>query len=140
MEFNATFIVATISFIIFMMIMNKILYQPISKIVDDRDNLINDNYNHAKNNNEKAQGIYKDRDTRLNNSIAESKKLVADKIADANNKAKSATSEAKKNSIKKINNAKEDIKNKSENINSELNNRVDDIAEHISAKLLGETK
>ena len=40
MEFNATFIVSVISFIIFTLLMNEILYKPVSKIVEEREHTI----------------------------------------------------------------------------------------------------
>ena len=36
MEFNATFIVSAISFIIFVVLMNIILYAPLQKVVEER--------------------------------------------------------------------------------------------------------
>ena len=53
MEFNATFLVSAISFIVFTILMNKILYAPLEKIVDERENFINGNYSDAKNADEK---------------------------------------------------------------------------------------
>ncbi len=43
MEFNGTFLIATISFIIFTLLMNKILYKPINDIIEKRDRLFDDN-------------------------------------------------------------------------------------------------
>lgn len=40
MEFNATFIITTISFILFTFIMNKIFYAPLGKIIDERQNTL----------------------------------------------------------------------------------------------------
>ena len=36
MEFNATFFVTAISFIVFTFIMNKIFYTPLTKVIDER--------------------------------------------------------------------------------------------------------
>ena len=36
MEFNGTFLIAAISFIIFTLLMNKILYKPVSEIIEKR--------------------------------------------------------------------------------------------------------
>ena len=47
MEFNATFIVAFVSFIIFTVIMNLILYKPLSKVVAQRQQFIDENYEEA---------------------------------------------------------------------------------------------
>ena len=44
LEFNATFIVAIISFAVFIVIMNAIFYRPILEIIKKRDDYINSNY------------------------------------------------------------------------------------------------
>lgn len=139
MEFNATFIVSIISFILFTLIMNEILYKPVTKIVEEREHLINENYENAHASNEKASAIYADREDKLNKTAAENKKLTAEKLADANNQAKIKTNEAKQNSVEQINSAKSELINKSEVLNNELNSRIDGLAENISAKVLGES-
>lgn len=138
MEFNATFIVATISFIVFVLIMNKILYRPVSTVVEMRENLINGNYNAAKLSQNKATQIYTDRDEKLNRNAAENKKLTNEKVAEANLKAKEKTTEAKLNSIEQINSAKVNLQQQSEKLNNELQGRIDEFADNISAKILGE--
>lgn len=138
MEFNATFIVATVSFIVFVLIMNKILYKPISTVVEMRENMINGNFNAAKVSQDKAAKIYKDRDEKLSRNVAENKRLTNEKVAEANMKAKQKTTEAKLNSIEQIKSAKMSIQQKSEELNNELQGRIDEFADSISAKILGE--
>ena len=48
LEFNATFFIAMISFVVFMIIMNAILYKPHERIVTERKNLIDKNYMKSK--------------------------------------------------------------------------------------------
>lgn len=138
MEFNATFLVSVISFLCFMLVMEKILYTPLTKIVEEREGIINDNYKTAKDASERTTSIYQDRDTKLNEASANAKKLANEKLNKANDEAKNKTQTAKQNSIEQINSAKENIKNQSEQITNEINNRINDIAENISAKVLGE--
>ena len=57
LEFNATFFVAMFSFIIFMIMMNSILYKPLSKIVADREELISKNYSDAQITTEKNESL-----------------------------------------------------------------------------------
>jgi F-type H+-transporting ATPase subunit b len=57
LEFNATFFVAMFSFIIFMLIMNSILYKPLSKIAEQRDNLIRGNYSDVETTNCKIEDL-----------------------------------------------------------------------------------
>lgn len=47
LEFNATFFIAMISFVIFMVIMNAILYKPLERIVKERQDLIDNNHQKA---------------------------------------------------------------------------------------------
>ena len=56
-EFNATFIVAMLSFVVFIMIMNAIFYRPILNIMRKRDEYINSNYDEAKELSEQAEKL-----------------------------------------------------------------------------------
>ena len=60
MEFNGTFIVTIITFIIFIVVMNKILYAPILRIMEERKNFIEDNYNEAQHNTSQSEEILKE--------------------------------------------------------------------------------
>ena len=102
MEFNATFLVSAISFIIFTVIMNKIFYKPLESVMDERQRVINDAKSDALNSDNRANAILKDRDERLNKSLAESKKIVADKVNEANENYKMLTNSEKKKSQDEI--------------------------------------
>ena len=56
-EFNATFLVAMLSFVVFIMIMNSIFYRPILNIMRKRDEYINSNYDEAKELSEQAEKL-----------------------------------------------------------------------------------
>lgn len=56
-EFNATFLVAMLSFVAFIMIMNAIFYRPILNIMRKRDEYINSNYDEAKELSEQAEKL-----------------------------------------------------------------------------------
>lgn len=49
MEFNATFLISAISFILFTLIMNKIFYKPLERVMDERQKFIDDTKSDAKN-------------------------------------------------------------------------------------------
>ena len=67
MEFNATFLVSVISFIIFTIIMNKIFYKPLENVMDERQKFIDDAKSDALNSNNRADAILKEKEDRLNN-------------------------------------------------------------------------
>ena len=75
LEFNATFLVSMISFIVFIIIMNAIFYKPILGVIEERENFINDHYNDAKNSKDKAQSLLEQKEKRLNDTLSESKKI-----------------------------------------------------------------
>ena len=57
LEFNATILIAMLSFIIFMMLMNVILYKPMLQIVQKRKNLLLMNENDIKENEQSASEL-----------------------------------------------------------------------------------
>ena len=109
MEFNATFLISAISFILFTIIMNKIFYKPLENIMNERQKFINDNKLDAKNSSERAEILLKDRENRLNKSVEESKKLVADKVNKANENSNNLISKAKQKSTEDIISAKNEL-------------------------------
>ena len=137
MEFNATFLISAISFILFTLIMNKIFYKPLERVMDERQKFIDDTKSDAEKSNLKAQAIINDREERLTKSATESKKLVADKINEANENSKIVTSNAKQKSQEEIASAKSALKNEAQQTTEELKFKVKDLAEVISSKILG---
>lgn len=137
MEFNATFLVSAISFIIFTAIMNKIFYKPLESVMNERQKVIDDAKSDAMNSDNKADAILKDRDDRLNKSLVDSKKIVADKINEANENSKALTNNAKQKSQDEIATAKSNLQDEAIKTTEELKSKVKDLAEVISSKVLG---
>ena len=137
MEFNATFLVSAISFIIFTVIMNKIFYKPLENVMDERQSFIDNTKADALNSNNKADEILKDKEDRLNKSALESKKLVAEKVDVANESSKALTDKAKQKSHDEISSAKLNLQNEVKLSSEELKSKVKDLAEVISSKVLG---
>lgn len=138
MEFNATFLISVISFILFTIIMNKIFYKPLENIMNERQKFINDNIVDAKYSSERADNLLKDRDDKFNKSVEASKKLVADKINEANKNSAALTTNAKQKSAEEIILAKNKLTEQAIQTENELNSKVTDLAEVISSKLLGQ--
>ena len=137
MEFNATFLVSAISFIIFTIIMNIIFYKPIEKVMNEREKFINDAKNDAINSNARADAILKDREAKLDKSVSDSKKLVADKVNAANENSRSRTAQAKEKSREEIASAKSNLQQEAQITTEELKAKVKDLAEVISSKITG---
>ena len=83
MEFNATFLVAFISFIIFTVLMNLILYKPISQIVLKRKQFVDANYDEANKNSEKKEAILQDKKEQIEKANEDAKVVIAEFKNDA---------------------------------------------------------
>ena len=137
MEFNATFLVSVISFIIFTIIMNMIFYKPLGRVISERQKFIDETRNDARNSIQKADAILQDRDNKLNKSVADAKKLVADKVNEANENSREKTAQAKQKSTEEIASAKSNLQEEAKQYTQELKTKVKDLAEVISSKVLG---
>lgn len=136
MEFNATLIVAFISFVIFIVIMNQILYKPVGNIIEARKNLIEGNYQNARANKKKSENVLQDRLDKLKNArsrVREETTLALNKIKDnAQTLEKSAKEETGRKIEENINILHED---KKEAINT-LKCDVINLAQAISDKFI----
>ena len=138
LEFNATFIVAMISFVIFIFIMNWIFYKPILSVIEERQKFIDENYNDAQNSKNKADSILQEKDERLNKTLIDSRKIVSDKINEATEQSQSLTNKAKADSKNKIEEAKKNLSHEAKDTTEALKANVKNLAEDISSKILGE--
>lgn len=135
MEFNATFIVSIFSFIVFIIIMNAIFYEPILKIIEEREKFINGNYNDAKNSRNETQVLINKKDSRLTQALTESRKIITDTVNDVNEKSKVLTDDAKLANSQKIDITKTQLQEQEKEISQALS--IQDIAQSISNKVLG---
>lgn len=134
MEFNATFLVSAISFILFTIIMNKIFYKPLENVMNEREKFINENICDAKLSSDKADAITKDRDEKLSKSQVDAKSLVARKINDANENSRTLTDQAKQKSKEDIKSAKDALIKEAETTERGL--KIEELADVIYSKVL----
>lgn len=141
MEFNATFLVSIISFVLFTAIMNKIFYKPLEKVMAERESFIQDTLSLAKYSSEKADAIIKDKDEKLTKAAINSKKLISDKISETNKYASDMLTKAKSQSQTDINNAKKELADQETDLKNAIQPEIKHLASLISSKILGfETK
>lgn len=134
MEFNATFLISAISFILFTIVMNKIFYKPLESVMYEREKFINDNIYDAKLSSDKADAITKDRDEKLSKSQVDAKSLVARKINDANENSRNLTDQAKQKSKEDIKSAKDALIKEAESTERDL--KIEELADVIYSKVL----
>lgn len=76
LEFDGTFIFAFLSFIIFVALMNLILYRPVMKVIGEREKLLSDNNDIVQKSNKKADEAKKFHENEILSAKADASKLL----------------------------------------------------------------
>lgn len=137
MEFNATFLVSAISFIVFAFIMNAIFYKPLQKIVQEREEFIAKTNDETKMNFDKSENILKEKEEKLETTRSDAKKIISNKSDEMKQQKEAQTKEAQAVAAQKISEAKNNLQNEKQNAQNELSDYAKSIASDISSKILG---
>lgn len=136
LEFDGTFLFALISFIIFVFLMNLILYRPIVKIIDERQKFLDKNKETVFQSKQKAKDVVQ----KMNDEIL-STKLEASNILSENQNALKAEKEneiqAKKDEIKeKLISHNNSLKANKNEAKAQLKNEINDFVKMSVSKIL----
>ena len=141
LEFNATFFIAMVSFVVFMVIMNAILYKPLERIVKERQDLIDKNHQKAQTAKEKYDVLKQWQESSMAKAQKEAGKTYQ-RILNEYKAQKETMLEFNKNlSRKEIAVAAAELDGQIVEAKYELKPEVKTLASIISSKILGyETK
>ncbi len=141
LEFNATFFIAMVSFVVFMVIMNAILYNPLERIVKERQDLIDKNHQKAQTAKEKYDVLKQWQESSMAKAQKEAGKTYQ-RILNEYKAQKETMLELNKNlSRKEIAVAAAELDGQVVEAKYELKPEVKTLASIISSKILGyETK
>ena len=138
LEFNATFFVAMFSFIIFMLMMNSILYKPLSKIVEQREGIINGNYSDAELTNQKIEDLATQHKENIEETRALAKEQFNQKIGNYKAQKDAILENAKSLAKKDLAIAQTELAGEEKSAKIVLESKVLDLASQIASKLLSE--
>ncbi len=137
MEFDATFIIATISFIVFVLIMNKIFYAPILKIMQERQSLVEENYNSAKATKLETQKQTEYRNSELEKSREEARSVISENVQNLKVQRSKKIEEYKDELYGNVSKERDNLRQSAIEAKETLKDNVVDIAKEISEKILG---
>ncbi len=137
MEFDATFLIAVISFVVFTVIMNKIFYAPILKIMQERQNIVEDNYRSAKDTKAETEKKKDYHTQELENTRDEARLKVSSATKEFKQAHSKEISEYKETVFGKVSEERENLKNSAIEAKEVLKDNIVDIAKEISSVLLG---
>lgn len=137
MEINATIIVSALSFIIFIFIMNNLLYEPILKIMQERNDYINNNKDTALAHKNKANALIDDKNQKISEHHKKSRDLVAAKV-EALKAEKANVLNSKKSELGSYySEQKQHLSDEKEQILNQAKLNTADIANNITTALIG---
>lgn len=137
MEFNATFLASIISFLVFVFLMNKILYAPMENIVRERQKFVDDNFNNADENYKKADGLEHQREEKLVGAKNEARSRYNDSVNGFKSQKSDIVQRAQEETNDELRRAYEELNNISNSTKEGLKGRMTDLANDIVEKVLG---
>lgn len=138
LEFNATIIIAMISFIIFMVLMNIVLYQPVLAIVQRRKNLITLNENDIKENEAETKKLCDERDNKVEVARASSRSIIANMTTQAKKQRSEDLATATKEANEYLEGKVVELNGNVVQAKHEIKNDVVGLAQDILSKLSGD--
>lgn len=137
MEFNATFLIAIISFITFTILMNVILYRPLERIVDERKELIEKNYSDGESAKLEAKSILEKKANELAQAKTDAKHSIDVKLKKDYDESAEKLREEKVKSVQYLSDQKDLLKQESDMTEANLNENIRQYAQMIKDKLFG---
>lgn len=137
MEFNGTFLATIPTFILFVFLMNKILYVPILKIMTKRESIIKENYTKSEENKLKIKEINERREENLLEAKKNAKVNYLRVLEQFKRKKNELVEDAKNVANKDLETAEKDIEVTSIKISDALKEKINDLAIDITEKIIG---
>lgn len=141
LEFNATFFVAMFSFIIFMIIMNSILYKPLARIQKERAEIIRNDNEATRITEEKTENLKQQQKVNLEKSRIVAKDNFNKKVSEYKERRDIIISTAKNLAKKDLAVANAKLDGDEREATLLLEAQMNDLASAVASKVLGfETK
>ena len=137
MEFNGTFFVTIISFLVFVFLMNKILYAPILSIMEARKSYINDNYNTAKENDAESEVLVAKKEEKIQQAKSDARQIYIETVDEYKAQKSDIVTEAQKNAAEELAKSAINLENITNETKEGLKHSMTDLANDIVEKVIG---
>ena len=137
MEFNGTFLATIITFIVFVFVMNKVLYRPILDIMEQRQKFIDSNYKSAGENNAKTDELAAEKEEKLNEARDDARGKYIEKVDGFKTRKAEIISDAQTAANDELERSREELKGTSDEVKNALKGSMNDLANDIVEKVIG---
>ena len=132
-----TLIVQAVNFLIFMVLINKFLFQPLLRLMEEREKELDGIYSEAEALKVKAEQLLKEVEETLAKAKEEAKKIIDAAVREAREEKERIISQAQEEASVKVEKAKEEIWQAFESEKAKLEAEAEKLAEEIIRKILG---
>ena len=136
-DFNATLPLMAIQFVLLTVVLTFIFYKPITKVIDDRENYINDNLTTASEKLIKADELYNEYDEQLKTARVNAQAIIAQSEKEAKDVVALEINEARQDATKLIERTNKELETQKSLALKQLETQVDELSQLIKEKLLG---
>ena len=137
MEFNGTFLVTIITFILFVFIMNRILYRPILGVMEKRKSFIDSNYKSAQENDSKSKELTEEKDAKLDEARDNARGRYIETISGFKAQKAEIISEAQNSANEELERSRAELQSASDEVKKGLKGSMNDLANDIVEKVIG---
>ena len=137
MEFNGTFLATIITFVIFVFLMNKILYAPILEVMEKRKSYINDNFRFKEEADVKIAELTNEIEEKQANAKEEARGQYLEVLSGFKNERAEIISNAQIVAKEELEQSKIELENVSNEVKQALKGSMTDLANDIVEKVIG---
>ena len=137
MEFNGTFLATIITFIVFVILMNKVLYVPILSIMEERKSIIDENYKSAQENDAKSAELTAGKEEKLSQAKDEAKGKYNETVDEFKAQRDETVANAHNSAKEELERSGIELENVSNEVKNSLKGSMADLANDIVEKVIG---
>lgn len=137
LDFDLTFVVMAVSFIVFMVIMNHIFYKPMRRIIDRREEYINTHKDDAETKTQEAKKILAEYDSKLEKARLSGLEAIRNQSDEAKSERSQLVSDATRKATEQLETFRAAFEIEKATSVDALSNEVAPLAQQIVSKLLG---
>ena len=138
MQIDGTFIFVVISFLIFMFIIKAILFNPITTVIEKRNEFYDKNANMEKTSKEKTKQLIEEKEQTLKNAKIKASEIIRTVSEEENKKSEEEIKTEKNKANKELDENQESLKNSSNTIKNEIKSEISVYVSNILSKILKE--
>lgn len=134
---DGTIIFVIISFLIFLFIIKFILFQPITKVINEREKFYAKNSKMETESKEKSKALLEEKETKLNEARKEATNILNSTSEKNKKENEIILKEAKKEALEKIEQNQNTLNKEKQNAKNEIKNEIQNIVKSIISKTTG---